>query len=135
MSPEGVAWGVALALVGLGGVGVLRGDAIVPECAAPRLVRDDGGVALVRCDGVGGESVAGAVGLLYGVPIDLNRAGVRDLTALPGIGPARATAIVAARERSPFCSPEEIVRAHGVGPRTAAELRGWTRASCGEASR
>ena len=64
-----------------------------------------------------------------------NRASARDLTALPGIGPVRADAIVAARTERPFCAPGEIVRARGVGPHTAAGVRGWTRAQCAEETR
>lgn len=49
--------------------------------------------------------------------IDLNRASVDELQALPGIGPARAEAIVLERVRNgPFRTPEELRRVHGIGP-------------------
>lgn len=60
---------------------------------------------------------------------DINRAPARHLLLLPGIGPARARAIVHDRRRDgPFRSLEEIRRVHGIGPATAAGLRGRARA-------
>jgi len=49
--------------------------------------------------------------------IDINTAGVEDLCSLPGIGPARAEAIVAYRlEHGPFTSVERIMDVPGIGP-------------------
>ncbi|HRY61657.1 MAG TPA: helix-hairpin-helix domain-containing protein, partial [Candidatus Fermentibacter sp.] len=49
--------------------------------------------------------------------IDINTAGVDDLCSLPGIGPARAEAIVAYRlEHGPFTSVERIMDVPGIGP-------------------
>ena len=42
----------------------------------------------------------------------------RELEALPGIGPARARAILQARARRPFERVSELERAHGIGPAT-----------------
>jgi competence protein ComEA len=56
---------------------------------------------------------AGAARLLWGLALDLNREDARSLEALPGIGPIRARAIVAAR---PFCHPRELLRVPGIGP-------------------
>lgn len=56
--------------------------------------------------------------------IDINTATVIELQALPRIGPARAQAIVDYREREgPFASIEEIVRVHGIGPKTFEVLQ------------
>jgi competence ComEA-like helix-hairpin-helix protein len=75
-----------------------------------------------RCDAA---CEAGAGRLLFGGTLDLNRASADDLGALPGIGPARARAIVEARERRPFRSVDELRAVHGIGPRTLAGLEGW----------
>ena len=62
--------------------------------------------------------------LVVGIPVDLNRAGAPAFEALPGIGRARADAIVSDRsERGPFRSVEELERVRGVGPATVEALR------------
>jgi len=58
--------------------------------------------------------------------IDLNTATVEELILLPGIGPARAQAIVADRERrGPFTSVDSLDRVRGIGPRTVEGLRSY----------
>ncbi|MCP3984253.1 MAG: helix-hairpin-helix domain-containing protein [bacterium] len=64
-------------------------------------------------------------GLLFGTGLDPNHASARDLTVLPGIGPARAEAIVAYRAHAGFCRLEDLESVHGLGPRTVARLQGW----------
>jgi len=61
-------------------------------------------------------------GLVCGRPVDLNAADAALLEALPGIGPVRARAIVAAR---PFGAVDELERVPGIGPRTLRALRPW----------
>lgn len=57
------------------------------------------------------------------VPIDVNTAGADELQRLPGIGPARAAAIVADRERNgPFSSCADLARVTGIGPATVASV-------------
>jgi competence protein ComEA len=57
-------------------------------------------------------------------PIDLNRAGPELLEQLPGIGPAKARAIVALREeRGAFRSVDELADVSGIGPKTVERLR------------
>jgi len=55
--------------------------------------------------------------------VDLNRATEVELVALPGIGPAKARAIVAARARRPFRRVTELLRVRGIGPKLLARLR------------
>lgn len=67
----------------------------------------------------------GAVGLLFGERLDLNRASAESLGALPGVGPARAEAIVRERARRPFRRVEDLGAVRGIGPRTIEGLAGW----------
>jgi competence protein ComEA len=68
--------------------------------------------------------VGGVRRLSLGLRIDLNRAGIADLDALPGIGPRLAQRIVAARARDgPFRRVEELRRVRGIGPKTLARIR------------
>jgi competence protein ComEA len=73
-----------------------------------------------------GPPARGAARLLWGLPLDLNGEDERTLEVLPGIGPTRARAIVAAR---PFCKVEELVRVPGIGPATLRRLAGRIAAS------
>lgn len=57
-------------------------------------------------------------------PVNLNAATLSELDDLPGIGPARAAAILQEREaRGPFTSVEELSRVPGLGPAAIARLR------------
>jgi competence ComEA-like helix-hairpin-helix protein len=50
-------------------------------------------------------------------PVAVNRATVDELTALPGIGPHLAAAIVADRARhGPYRTVEDLLRVRGIGP-------------------
>ena len=56
--------------------------------------------------------------------MDLNLAPPAQLDKLPGIGPARAAAIVVYREENgPFESVEQITEISGIGPATFEKLR------------
>jgi competence protein ComEA len=55
--------------------------------------------------------------------IDLNRASAEQLQRLPGIGPAMAARIVAAREVKPFGTLEDLRRVPGIGAKTLERLR------------
>ena len=56
--------------------------------------------------------------------VDLNRAAPRELVTLPGIGPARADAIVRwRRDHGPFRSFEDLLEVPGIGPATLERLR------------
>lgn len=69
--------------------------------------------------GVSSEGFGGASGL-----VNINTAGVDELDALPGVGPATAAAIVAEREeRGAFSSIEDIKRVSGIGEKKYAKLK------------
>ena len=58
------------------------------------------------------------------VKLDLNRASAEELTALPGIGPVKAAAIVRWREEhGRFRSVDQITEVPGIGPATLSRLR------------
>lgn len=86
---------------------------------------DSGGTeAADRVGAVGGER-ARAAGGAVGVPLDLNAATEAELVGLPGIGPAKARAIVAWRERNgPFATVADLLDVPGIGPKTAAQIEG-----------
>ena len=57
-------------------------------------------------------------------PLNLNTASLTDLDALPGLGPARAAAILQYRnQHGAFASVEDLARVPGLGPAAVAKLR------------
>ena len=54
--------------------------------------------------------------------IDLNAASQAELETLPGVGPARAQAIIAEREARPFRVPGDLRRVPGIGEVTFQRL-------------
>ncbi|MFN2154767.1 MAG: helix-hairpin-helix domain-containing protein [Anaerolineae bacterium] len=58
-------------------------------------------------------------------PININRATIEELDALPGVGPAIAGRIVSYREAyGAFATIEEIMNVQGIGPATFEEIKG-----------
>lgn len=55
--------------------------------------------------------------------ININEAGVDQLVRLSGIGPSRAQAILAEREKRRFRRVEDIMRVPGIGRKTFARIR------------
>ena len=71
----------------------------------------------------GAGEIRGPARRLFGLPIELNCAGPRTLEALEGIGTVRARRIVEERDREPFDRVDDLLRVHGIGPKTLANLR------------
>ncbi len=55
--------------------------------------------------------------------ININEAGPEELVKLPGIGPSRADAIIAEREKRRFRRIEDIIRVPGIGRKTFGRIR------------
>ncbi|MCA9727517.1 MAG: helix-hairpin-helix domain-containing protein [Candidatus Eisenbacteria bacterium] len=62
-------------------------------------------------------------GILETGKLRINEASEEQLQSLPGVGPALAARIAAARRERPFASPEDLLRVPGIGPRTLERLR------------
>jgi competence protein ComEA len=63
-----------------------------------------------------------SLGILPDGRIDLNAASQAELETLPGVGPARARAIIAEREARPFRVPGDLRRVPGIGEATFQRL-------------
>lgn len=55
--------------------------------------------------------------------ININTASAEDLEKIPGVGPALATRIIAARGVKPFARPEDLINVKGIGPKTFEKMR------------
>ena len=57
-------------------------------------------------------------------PVNINTASAEQLTELTGVGPAKASAIVAYREQNgPFKSAEQLANVKGIGLKTVEKNR------------
>lgn len=54
--------------------------------------------------------------------VDINQAGVAELSAIPGIGASKAQAIVEYRTAKPFTSTEELIGVKGIGEKLYAKI-------------
>ena len=78
-------------------------------------------------------AMAGLLALLTVLPatlasaggeVNLNTASQEELVALPGIGPAKAKAIIDYREQHPFKSVDEVKNVRGIGDHLYDSLKG-----------
>jgi competence protein ComEA len=78
-----------------------------------------------RDDTPGGPPASGATGTGRGDTghIDVNAASASELDTLPGVGPATAAKIIAAREERPFATVQELLERKVVGAATFEKLR------------
>ncbi len=119
----------ALLLVGLGAIG-RAGLGPAPEEHSWREPGETGPVAGAAGLPEARDAVAGALRdeeralepLAPGARLDPNVASEVELRRLPGIGPARARAIVEERRRGPFRDARGIQRVAGIGPATYERL-------------
>jgi len=70
-----------------------------------------------------GRDVRAAGGPGATVRVDLNSASVEELAQLPGIGPAKAQAIVSHRSANPFRKPEDLRDVKGIGDKLYEQLK------------
>ena len=120
---------VADAIEAAGGATV---DAELERLNLARLLLDGEQVHVPRPGEVAGDGGAppggtvadgGGGGVAPDGRIDLNRASQDDLETLPGIGPAKAAAIVTHREsEGPFTDPGDLRAVPGIGEKTFQQL-------------
>ena len=119
-----VVWGLAVTLGGNSG----RGSLDPGGCKFPAALGASAISALeIGCSQTPPDdaSALGSLGLLFGLPLEINTVGERALESLPAIGPVRARRIVEARCVRGFLGLDSLARVSGIGPRTVEGLRGW----------
>jgi competence protein ComEA len=68
--------------------------------------------------------IAGAWGAeTAGARININTASAADLAKLPGIGAAKAQAIVAFRSKEPFGKPDDLRKVKGIGDKLYESIK------------
>jgi hypothetical protein len=92
-----------------------------PEPCADPVVRAAGEV-VCAIGPEGAPRLEGPLRRLFGRPLDPNRADAIALETLPGIGPARAAAIIRERCKRPFASVADMKRVAGIGPKRIRQI-------------
>lgn len=55
--------------------------------------------------------------------VNINTASSSEIMFLPGIGPSKADAIIAYRNKHRFVRKSQLLRVHGIGPKSLRKLR------------
>ncbi len=102
-----------------------------PRCPHPREVDGFEGWSIdvsCRVPSPRSPQPRGPALILFDQRLDLNQVDARAMQVLPGIGPARAAAIVAARDRRPLQQLSDLEKIRGIGPKTVLGLASWAAA-------
>ncbi|HPQ80266.1 MAG TPA: helix-hairpin-helix domain-containing protein [bacterium] len=68
-------------------------------------------------------------------PVDINKAGVEELMSLPGVGPAKAQAIMAYRQVTPFASTDDLANVKGIGQKMLAKIAPFVKVNGGSGAK
>jgi len=71
-----------------------------------------------------GAVAAGAASPETHQRIDINTASAAELAKLPGVGPAKAQAIVDYRAEAPFTTPDDLRKVKGIGDKLYDRVKG-----------
>ncbi len=114
---------------------LVRIDERATPCATlVEVEADEWGTRRASCGSGDGDAtpLRGVARLVSGDRIDLEWASAAWLEALPGIGPARAEAILHERDTRPFERIEDLERVPGIGPITRERLAAFVRVGRGQ---
>jgi len=114
-----------LFLLAVAGLLFRGGESLSPEVAAWLTSLDSGSSTTSDTAALGGRFPENreSASPVPSAGIDPNHADAAALVELPGIGPALAGRVVAARAAGPFRTPEDLLRVRGIGPATLTRLR------------
>jgi len=112
-------------IIGLGAAAAVDdAGAVLPIAPNPSTVEGDGAGGSASNEGASTERGASGDAILHDGRVVLNLASEAELTKLPGIGPSRARAILALRQRlTKFRAVEDLLRIKGIGRKMLRRLR------------
>ena len=73
--------------------------------------------------GTGRGAVAAGAAPASGARVNINSASADELSRLPGIGPAKAKAIIEYRTEEPFRTTDDLRKVKGIGDKLYEQLR------------